>query len=68
MGSTLFFTLGAVIALISGGSSRQRFRQSRIIEIQRKTIERERARADVAERSRELSEALTKPSAVPWRG
>jgi serine/threonine-protein kinase len=67
-GSTLFYSLGAIVALVSGGlasllierSSRKRFQQSRVIEIQRKTIERERARADVAERSRELSEALTR--------
>jgi len=68
-GSTvLLYSLGPSLAFISGllanvsieRRSRERFRQERIIEHQRSTIERERARADVAERSRELSEALSR--------
>jgi len=39
-------------------ASRESFRRGRIIEMQRRAIEREAARADVAERARQLSEAL----------
>jgi hypothetical protein len=45
--------------------SRGSFRQQRIIELQYEAIDRERARADVAERSRELSEALLRLSDQP---
>ena len=45
--------------------SRQSFRQERIIEAQREEIDRERARADVAERSRQLSEALLRLDGAP---
>jgi hypothetical protein len=64
------YSLGAanavVTALFAGAAldrvSRERFRQERLIEAQSQTIERERARADVAERSRQLSEALLRLS------
>ncbi len=66
--SVMFYSVGPGLALISGllanvlidRAARERFRQNRIIDLQRKTIERERARADVAERTRELSEALSR--------
>ncbi len=66
--SVWFYTLAPVLATISGllanvikeRRSRDRFRQGKIIESQKKTIARERARADVAERAQELSAALTR--------
>ena len=66
--SAWFLSLAPLLGMLSGllanviveRANRARYRQTLIIETQRKTIDRERARADVAERSRELSEALTK--------
>ena len=48
-------------------TSRDSYRRERIIAAQRDTIERERARADVAERARLLSEALLRLSGAPGR-
>ncbi len=69
--STLgIYSIGAANAVVTGlfvcaaldRVSRESFRQERVIEAQGRTIERERERADVAERSRQLSEALLRLS------
>jgi hypothetical protein len=64
------YSIGAANAVVTGlfvcaaldRVSRGSYRQERIIEVQGRTIERERERADVAERSRQLSEALLRLS------
>src|SRR5438552_7418741 len=48
-------------------ASRDGFRRGHIIEIQRRAIQREAARADVAERARQLSEALLRLSGTLGR-
>jgi Protein kinase domain len=45
--------------------SRDAYRQERLVEEQRRIIERERARADVAERARQLAESLLRIDAAP---
>ncbi|MBA3394669.1 MAG: serine/threonine protein kinase [Deltaproteobacteria bacterium] len=74
--TTLLYSFAPVLSLVSGvlacatidRGSRERFRQTHIIAAQRVTIDRERARADVAERSRELSEALSRLADSGTRG
>jgi predicted Ser/Thr protein kinase len=60
MTSQVAFMSGLFACAVIDRISRQAYRQERIAEIQRATIERERERADVAERARALSEALAR--------
>ena len=60
MTSQVAFMSGLFACAVIDRISRQAYRQERISELQRATIERERERADVAERSRALSEALAR--------
>ncbi|HEU0033301.1 MAG TPA: serine/threonine-protein kinase [Kofleriaceae bacterium] len=58
---------GVLARAASERASRRAFRDEQIISQQRAAIDRERARASVAERARELSEALLRLSGAPGR-
>jgi hypothetical protein len=59
------FVSGLLACAVANRVLRNSYRQERIIEAQREAIERERARADVAERSRALAEAMARLSNAP---